>query len=111
MAPTSRDRLRGTIELLVLRTLAWGPRHGYAIARWLEQTTGATIRVEEGTLYPALYRMERRRWVASDWRTSELGRPAKFYRITTAGRRQLKDETAEWMAFAAAVAAVLEPAQ
>lgn len=109
MSTPSRDRLRGTLELLVLRTLTWGPRHGYAIARWLEETTGATLRVEDGSLYPALYRMEQRGWIESDWRRSELDRPAKFYRLTTAGRRQLKRETSEWRAFAAAVAIVLEP--
>ena len=105
------DRLRGTIELLVLRTLAWGPRHGYAIARWLEDQPGATLRVEEGTLYPALHRMEQRKLIASDWRKSELGRPAKFYRLTAAGRAQLKRETAEWKAFAASVTLILESPQ
>lgn len=110
MPPTSRDRLRGTLELLVLRTLAWGPRHGYAIARWLEETSGAQLKVEEGSLYPALYRMEKRGLIASDWQASELGRPAKFYRLTPVGRKHLKEETSEWMAFAAAVAAILEPA-
>jgi PadR family transcriptional regulator PadR len=111
MPDSTRDRLRGTLELLILRTLAWGPRHGYAIARWLEDTTGAAIRVEEGSLYPALYRMERRGLIASDWRTSELGRSAKFYSLTPSGRRVLKQETSAWKAFAAAVATVLEPAR
>lgn len=111
MPTSSRDRLRGTLELLVLRTLAWGPRHGYAIARWLEDTSATVIRVEEGSLYPALYRMEQRGLIASDWRTSELGRSAKYYRITPAGKRHLKSETSEWLAFASAVAAVLEPAR
>lgn len=78
MAVFSRDRLRGTLELLVRRTLAWGPRHGYAIARWLEESTQEALRVKEGSLYPALYRMEQRGLVSSDWQTSELGRPAKF---------------------------------
>jgi len=105
------DRLRGTLELLVLRTLAWGPRHGYAIARWLQDTTSAALRVEDGSLYPALYRMEQRGWIESDWRRSELDRPAKFYRLTAAGRRQLKKETSEWRAFVDAVAIVLEPSQ
>ena len=105
---TSNDRLRGTIELLVLRTLTWGPRHGYAIARWLEDQPKASIRVEEGTLYPALHRMEQRGLISSDWQTSELGRPAKFYRLTPAGRKHLKRETAEWKAFAASVSIILE---
>ena len=111
MSTNTRDRLRGTLELLVLRTLAWGPRHGYAIARWLEETTSAALRVEDGSLYPALYRMEQRGWIQSDWRRSELDRPAKFYRLTAAGRRQLKRETTEWRAFVAAVAIVLEPSK
>ena len=110
MADASRDRLRGTLELLILRTLAWGPRHGYSIARWLEESSSDEIRVEEGSLYPALYRMEKRGLIASDWQMSELDRPAKFYKLTPAGRRQLKTETAAWLAFARAVTLVLEPA-
>lgn len=108
--PNARDRLRGTVELLILRTLAWGPRHGYAIARWLEESSNDAIHVEEGSLYPALYRMEKRNLVASDWQTSELGRPAKFYRLTAAGRRELASETTDWLAFAAAVTRVLKRA-
>ena len=103
-----RDQLRGTLEALVLKTLTWGPRHGYAIARWLEETTGEVLRVEEGSLYPALYRMEHRGWISSDRRVSELGRPAKFYQITLAGRRHLRAETAEWLTFAREVARVLQ---
>ncbi len=102
------SHLRGTIELLVLSTLAWGPRHGYAIARWLEEKSQEGFRAEEGTLYPALHRMEQRKLITSDWRTSELGRPAKFYRLTAAGKRELTRERDEWRAFAASVALVLE---
>jgi PadR family transcriptional regulator, regulatory protein PadR len=102
------SHLRGTIELLVLSTLAWGPRHGYAIARWLEEKSREGFRAEEGTLYPALHRMEQRKLIASDWRTSELGRPAKFYRLTAAGKRELTRERDEWRAFAASVSLVLE---
>ena len=104
----ARDQLRGTLEALVLKTLTWGPRHGYAIARWLEDTTDEVLRVEEGSLYPALYRMEHRGWVKSDRRMSELGRPAKFYQITAAGRRHLRAEIAEWLVFAREVARVLQ---
>lgn len=100
--------LRGTIELLVLSTLAWGPRHGYAIARWLEEKSQEGVRAEEGTLYPALHRMEQRKLIDSDWRISELGRPAKYYRLTAAGRRELRQETAAWRAFAASVTLVLD---
>lgn len=104
------DRLRGTIELLILRTLVWGPRHGYAIARWLEDTTGESIKVEEGSLYPSLYRMEKRGWIEAEWGMSEIGRKAKIYKLTAAGRRQLKAETAEWSEFVRAVSIVLQPA-
>jgi transcriptional regulator len=104
----SRDHLRGTLEVLILKTLTWGPRHGYAIARWLEDTSSDLLRVEEGSLYPALYRMERRGLIKSDRRMSELGRPAKFYQLTTAGRRELRTEAAQWLAFAREVARVLQ---
>jgi len=107
--PTT-DRLHGTLDTLVLKTLTFGPRHGYAIARWVgEQTNGALV-IEEGSLYPALYRMERDRWIEADWGTSELGRKAKFYRITDKGRRQLRAQTQEFAAFVSAVAPLLLPA-
>ncbi len=104
----SRDRLRGTLEVLVLKTLTWGPRHGYAIARWLEESSSEVLRVEEGSLYPALYRMERRGLIKSDRRMSELERPAKFYQITPTGRRHLRAETTEWLRFATEVSRVLQ---
>lgn len=104
------SHLRGTIEMLVLSTLAWGPRHGYAIARWLEEKSQEGIGAEEGTLYPALHRMEQRKLIESDWRISELGRPAKYYQLTAAGKRELRKETTEWRAFAASVMLVLEAA-
>jgi transcriptional regulator len=104
----SRDHLRGTLELLVLKTLTWGPRHGYAIARWIEDTSSDRLRVEDGSLYPALYRMEKRGWVRSDRRISELDRPAKFYQLTPAGRRHLQAEQREWVTFAREVARLLE---
>lgn len=107
MAETTKDRLHGTLDTLVLKTLSWGPRHGYWIARWLEDTTENGIRVEEGSLYPALYRMEKRGWIEAEWGMSELGRKAKFYRLTPRGRKQLKAETAEWAEFARAVSVVL----
>jgi transcriptional regulator len=109
-APSSKDRLHGTLDVLVLKTLTWGPRHGYSIARWLEDTTEHTIQIEEGSLYPALYRMERKGWIEAEWGMSELGRKAKFYRITPHGRRHLKNETAEWSKLARAIALVLTPA-
>jgi transcriptional regulator len=105
----SKDRLRGTLDVLILKTLTWGPRHGYAVARWLEETTGDTLTIEEGSLYPSLYRMEQRGWIESEWGTSELGRQAKFYKLTAAGRKQLRVETAEWQAFVDVVSRVLLP--
>ncbi|HEX4469296.1 MAG TPA: PadR family transcriptional regulator [Gemmatimonadaceae bacterium] len=107
MPTLSKDRLHGTLDALVLKTLSSGPRHGYAIARWLEETTHDAIQIEEGSLYPALYRMEKRGWIEAEWGTSEIGRKAKIYRLTNAGRKQLRLETAEWSLFAASVSRVL----
>ena len=102
--------LQGTLDALILKTLSRGPRHGYAIARWLEDATEDALQIEEGSLYPALYRMERRGWIEAEWGISELNRKAKFYRLTPAGRAQLEAETAQWESFTAAVAKVLLPA-
>ncbi|MDP3717755.1 MAG: PadR family transcriptional regulator [Acidobacteriota bacterium] len=99
--------LHGTLDALILKTLAHGPRHGYAVARFIEDTTGEAVLVEEGSLYPALYRLERRGWVAAEWGTSELGRRAKLYRLTAPGRAQLAAEVANWRRFSAGVAKVL----
>lgn len=104
------DMLHGTLDALILKTLTRGPRHGYAIARWIEEATDEAVLVEEGSLYPALYRMERRGWIDAEWGTSELGRKAKFYRITPVGRRQLAADVAQWSRFASAVSKVLLPA-
>ena len=109
MTTLPKERLHGTLDALVLKTLSAGPRHGYAIARWIEEATGDVIQVEEGSLYPALYRMEKRGWIEADWGTSETGRRAKLYRLTTTGRKQLRLEMAEWAQFAAAVSGVLNP--
>ena len=108
--PPSKDRLHGTLDALVLKTLTFGPRHGYAIVRWLRDQTNDALSVEEGSVYPALYRMERDGWIDSDWGTSELGRKAKFYQITDKGRRQLRAETKEFASFVAAVSPLLLPA-
>ncbi len=103
------ELLHGTLDALVLKTLSWGPRHGYAIARWIEDVTGDALRIEEGSLYPALYRMERRGWVEAEWGLSETNRRVKFYRLTRAGRERLKVETAQWSQFTTAVSKVLLP--
>jgi transcriptional regulator len=102
--------LHGTLDALILKTLTRGPRHGYGIARWIEEATEEAVSVEEGSLYPALYRMERRGWIDAEWGTSELGRKAKFYRITALGRRQLAADVAQWSRFSTAVSKVLLPA-
>ena len=107
--PDPSGMLHGTLDALVLKTLSLGPRHGYGIAKWIEETTNEAVTVEEGSLYPSLYRMERRGWIAAEWGTSELGRRAKFYRITATGRRQLASETREWARFATAVSRILLP--
>jgi PadR family transcriptional regulator len=99
--------LHGTLDALILKTLTRGPSHGYAVARWIEETSGEAFVVEEGSLYPALYRLERRGWVEAEWGTSELGRRAKLYRLTDAGRKQLAAEMAIWKRFAAGVSRVL----
>ena len=105
----STELLHGTLDALVLKTLSWGPRHGYAIARWIEDVTDDALRIEEGSLYPALYRMERRGWIEAEWGLSETNRKVKFYRLTRAGRERLKVETAQWRDFTAAVKKVLLP--
>ena len=104
---TPNALLHGTLDALILKTLAGGPRHGYSIAKFIEDTTGETVVIEEGSLYPALYRMERRGWVEAEWGTSELGRRAKLYRLTDDGRAQLAAETATWRRFAAGVSKIL----
>lgn len=104
---TANALLHGALDALILKTLTRGPRHGYAIARFIEETTGDAVLVEDGSLYPALYRLEHRKWVDAEWGTSELGRRAKLYRLTDLGRRQLAAETATWRRFADGVSRLL----
>jgi PadR family transcriptional regulator PadR len=101
------ELLHGTLDALVLKTLSWGPRHGYAIARWIEDITQDALRIEEGSLYPALYRMERRGLIEAEWGLSENNRKVKFYQLTPAGRERLAVETAQWKRFTTAVSKVL----
>jgi PadR family transcriptional regulator PadR len=101
------DLLQGTLDLLILQTLSWGPAHGYAVARWIERLTGDVLSIGEGSLYPALHRLEEREWIESEWRLSENNRRAKFYRLTSRGRQQLRAETATWARFVDAVGMVL----
>ena len=102
------DLLQGTLDLLVLKALSWGPSHGYGVARWVEEATGDALALGEGTLYPALHRLEERGWVTSEWGLSENNRQAKFYRLTRKGRAQLRKETDNWRRYAAAVFTALE---
>ena len=99
--------LQGSLDLLILRTLIAGPQHGYAIARHLHQASDAFLQVEEGSLYPALHRLEHRGWVESEWGPSEANRRAKFYRLTAKGKKQLQTETAAWMQMSRAIDRVL----
>ena len=103
---TPNTLLHGTLDALILKTLSHGACHGYAVARFIEDTTGEAVLIEEGSLYPALYRLERRGWVDAEWGTSELGRRAKLYRLTAEGRAQLASEMATWRRFSAGVAKV-----
>jgi len=105
--PVATELVHGTLDALILKTLSWGPRHGYAIARWLEDTTGDALQIEEGSLYPALYRMERKGWIEAEWGVSENNRKAKIYRLTRKGREHLRAETTKWVQCAAAVSKVL----
>jgi transcriptional regulator len=107
---TPLSLLQGTLDALILKTLSWGPRHGYAIARWLEETTHDALRIEEGSLYPALYRMQQKGWITAEWGMSELGRRAKIYSLTRRGREQLRLETSQWSHFASVVSKVLQTA-
>jgi PadR family transcriptional regulator PadR len=112
MPPAPVEVLRGTLDLLILRSLSWGSAHGYAVARWIEQATNDVLSIEEGSLYPALHRLEVRGWIEAEWGTSENNRRAKYYTLTPKGRAQLRVETASWTRFAKAVFAALEaPAQ
>jgi|SRR5689334_5942359 transcriptional regulator len=107
MAPSPHSLPQGTLDLLILRTLASGPSHGYAIARTIEDVTDDALRVEEGSLYPALHRMQQKRWVGARWKTSELGKPVKLYELTASGRRELARRLAGWDHLTTAVAKVL----
>src|SRR6266508_453793 len=107
MRQPTPEILRGTFDMLILRALSWGPAHGYAIARWIEHATSDALAVGEGTLYPALHRLEARGWVDAKWGVSENNRQAKFYALTKRGRARLNVETDNWRRYAAAVFAAL----
>ena len=104
------DLFVGTLDILVLKAVSWGPRHGYAIGRWIRETTSDALTVQEGALYPALHRLERRGLLTEEWRVTETGREAKYYALTAAGRAQLRAETERWTRFSQAVTTALTTA-
>jgi PadR family transcriptional regulator, regulatory protein PadR len=111
MAGESRlDLLQGTLDLLILRTLQTGPMHGWAISERIQQISQEVLQVNQGSLYPALHRLEHQGWVKAEWGVSELGRRARFYKLTTSGRKQLELETSDWVRLTAAIGRVLEEA-
>jgi transcriptional regulator len=105
--PHTADLLRGTLDILILQALAAGDGHGYAIVRAIDKATGGAVTIEDGSLYPALYRLEAKRLVRGEWGTTDAGRRARFYSLTPAGRRQLADRAAEWRRFSDGVARML----
>lgn len=105
--PDNLDLLRGTFDLILLRTLAWGPRHGLDILRWIESTTRDGLQIEEGSLYPALHRLEGKGWLAADWGITENNRKAKYYRLTALGRRQLTAELKRWSRYTELVGLII----
>ena len=108
MAQSKPNLLQGTLSMLILRALARGPLHGYDIVRRIQQSSEDVLKVGEGSLYPALYRMEEQGWIEAEWGISELGRRAKFYRLTVAGRRQLAVEASEWDRMSTAIGRVMK---
>jgi len=110
--PTPRlDILQGTLDLLILRTLRLTPMHGWAISERIQQISADVLQVNQGSLYPALHRLEQHGWIKAKWGVSELGRRARFYELTAAGRKQLEVETKNWGRFAAAIGRILESEQ
>jgi PadR family transcriptional regulator PadR len=106
--PTPKsDLLQGTLDMLILKVVALGPIHGYGIAQRLQQMSGSVLQVQQGSLYPALHRLEKRRWLRAEWASSETGREARFYSLTRLGRKQLEEQRASWDRLAAAIAGIL----
>jgi len=107
--PPRLDLLQGTLDLLILRTLLAGPRHGHAIAKHIQRTSEDLLQVETGSLYPALHRVEAKGWIAASWETSDKGKRARYYKLTAAGRKQLAAERSKWESFSRAMGLVLNP--
>jgi PadR family transcriptional regulator, regulatory protein PadR len=104
------DLYLGTLDVLILKALSWGPMHGYGVGRWIRQTTEDVLTVQEGALYPALHRLQRRGWLDEEWGVTESGREAKYYRLTPVGRRRLRSEIERWRTYARAVSTALDAA-
>src|SRR3954451_2181657 len=102
------DLLQGSLDVIVLKTLSWRPMNGSGIARWIQRVTDDALQVEEGSLYPALYRMENKGWIKADWRLTENNRRAKYYQLTAAGKRQLADAAETWDTFAGAMTKIMQ---
>src|ERR1041385_8758063 len=111
MAKERSDLLQGTLDVLILKIVALGPIHGYAIAQRLQQMSGAVLQVQQGSLYPALHRLEKRRWLRAEWADSETGREARFYTLTRLGRKQLAEQRDSWDRLSAAISSVLRTAE
>jgi transcriptional regulator len=111
MASEKSDLLQGTLDMLILKVIALEPAHGYAIAQRIQQISRDVLQVQQGSLYPALHRVEKRGWLAAEWRESETGRDAKFYSLTRQGRKQLEAETANWTRLAGAIALILKTSE
>jgi PadR family transcriptional regulator PadR len=101
------DVMYGTLDLLILKALSWGPKHGLGVLLWIHEVSGQRLQVEEGALYPSLHRMEKRHWLDAEWGTSDKGRPAKFYRLTSAGRAALNAQTARWSDYTQVLGTIL----
>ena len=103
--------LQGTLDMLILQTLQWGPRHGYALSKAIRTNSGEILKVDTGSLYPALHRLERKGWIAAEWKASELGPRLRVYRLTKTGRKQLVSERSRWQRLTTAIAGIMNPAR
>ena len=110
MSQNRIELLQGTLDMLILRTLQWGPQHGHGVGLALRQSSSDLLKIERGSLYPALHRLEARGWIAAEWKTSELNRRAKYYRLTPAGKKQLSAERSKWELLVKTIGRVMRPA-